>query len=399
MTEQLVTAARIPRGTCKLFGAIKALATIRKSVVLVHGPKGCVYHINYILGMRGDRPSEIYTTSLDERDIIFGAGEKLATAIEELDRSLRPDLLFVLSCCSSGIIGEDVGSAVRDAQAGSRVIGISAGGFEGDFHDGYRQTLCQLVDQLVPGPGIVAPRTVNLVGMLRAGPDLLELRHLLDGIGVSVNAVLTADATRRDLENLGRAALNIVVCEPSGRDAAELLLSRCGTPFIIQEIPIGREATSGFLAAVAERLEIAPAALPGDAGEIPDCRSLSTRRIAIVSGPTRAIALTRFLAGHGTAPRLIVVDFEGSSRDKLAQLLPPGSEVLIEPSHELIVEKLREHGIDLILGGMLELPIAKSLGIAHLDIMHGSQKTVGFTGAANLARLLCKEGRPGQGNK
>ena len=65
--------ARIPRGTCKLFGAIKALSTIQKSVILVHGPKGCVYHINYILGMRGDRPSEIYTTCLDEHDVIFGA--------------------------------------------------------------------------------------------------------------------------------------------------------------------------------------------------------------------------------------------------------------------------------------------------------------------------------------
>ena len=69
--------ARIPRGTCKLFGAIKALSTIKNSVILVHGPKGCVYHINYILGMRGDRPSEIYTTCLDEHDVIFGAEQKL----------------------------------------------------------------------------------------------------------------------------------------------------------------------------------------------------------------------------------------------------------------------------------------------------------------------------------
>jgi nitrogenase molybdenum-cofactor synthesis protein NifE len=48
----VLSTARIPRGTCKLFGAIKALSTIKKSVILVHGPKGCVYHINYIMGMR-----------------------------------------------------------------------------------------------------------------------------------------------------------------------------------------------------------------------------------------------------------------------------------------------------------------------------------------------------------
>lgn len=125
-------AVRIPRGTCKLFGAIKALSSIKKCAVLVHGPKGCVYHINYILGMRGDHPSEIYSTCLDEQDVIFGADHKLKTAIKDLDRELHPDLIAVLSCCASDIIGEDVQSAIRDTtttapvselmRAGSKVI-------------------------------------------------------------------------------------------------------------------------------------------------------------------------------------------------------------------------------------------------------------------------------------
>jgi len=51
----LKSAARIPRATCRLFGTIKALGNIKDSVILVHGPKGCVYHINYILGMRATK--------------------------------------------------------------------------------------------------------------------------------------------------------------------------------------------------------------------------------------------------------------------------------------------------------------------------------------------------------
>ncbi|RPI37546.1 MAG: hypothetical protein EHM53_10515 [Methanoregulaceae archaeon] len=218
----VIPAARIPRGTCTLFGAIKALGTIKNSVVLVHGPKSCVYPINYTLGMRGDRPPEIYTTALDEHDVIFGAGQKLKEAVIYLDRTLRPELLFVLSCCTSEIIGEDVGSAVRDTTTRARTIAISAGGFEGDFHTGYSETLCQLVRELVHKPGRTSPRTVNLVGMLRAGPDLAELRGLPGLTGVRTNAVLTADATREDLERPGYAALNIVLCEPSGKEAAIL---------------------------------------------------------------------------------------------------------------------------------------------------------------------------------
>jgi nitrogenase molybdenum-iron protein alpha/beta subunit len=341
--------------------------------------------------MRGDRPSEIYTTSLNEHDVIFGAEKKLVEAIYDLDRTLHPELLFVLSCCSSGIIGEDVGSAVRDTKTGARVIAISAGGFEGDFHEGYSETLCQLVTELVQKPDRVELRTVNLVGMLRAGPDLAELIRLLDGIGVKVNAALTADATRHDLEQLGRAALNIVLCEPSGKAAAELLRTRCGTPYIVEEIPIGYRATIRFLDLVADNLGIPAPSYPDICPDHPDFTSLREHNIAIASGPTRAISMTRFFAEYGIVPRLVIVDFDSPVLDKLKPLVHAYGEVLIEPSHELIVQKLREHAIDLFIGGMLEQPIAKSLGIEHVDMMHGSQKTVGFVGADNLARLCCKK--------
>jgi nitrogenase molybdenum-cofactor synthesis protein NifE len=387
-------AARIPRGTCKLFGAIKALSTIKKTVILVHGPKGCVYHINYILGMRGDRPSEIYTTCLDEHDVIFGAEQKLKEAIDYLDRALHPELMFVLSCCTSCIIGEDVGGAVLDTKTDSRAIAISAGGFEGDFHDGYSETLCQLVEQLVRKTNRIEPRTVNLIGMLRAGPDLAELRHMLGLIGVKVNAVLTADATREELERLGEAELNIVLCEPSGKEAAVLLRTLCGTPYILEEIPIGYHSTIRFLERVAENLGIPALVAPPEGPEmVPDDISLRNRHIAIVSGPTRAVSVTRFLAEYGVVPRLVVVDFDSSVQEKIKFLVHPAGEVLIEPNHELIVQKLKEHAIDLLIGGMLEQPIAKALSIEHIDIMHGSQKTVGFAGAHNLVRLCCKKGR------
>ncbi|MGA2912370.1 MAG: nitrogenase component 1 [Methanoregula sp.] len=389
----VIPAARIPRGTCKLFGAIKALSTIKKSVILVHGPKGCVYHINYILGMRGDRPSEIYTTCLDEHDVIFGAEQKLKEAIGDLDRTLRPELMFVLSCCTSCIIGEDVDSAVNDTQTDSRAIAISAGGFEGDFHEGYSETLCQLVEQLVQKTGRIESRTVNLIGMLRAGPDLAELRRMLGLIGVKVNAVLTADATREDLERLGEAALNIVLCEPSGKEAAILLQTLCGTPYIVEEIPIGFQSTTRFLERVAETLGIpAPVSPPGSPDPGPDIASLRHRHIAIVSGPTRAVSMTRFLAEYGVVPRLVVVDFDSSVQEKIKSLIHPPGEVLIEPPYELVVQKLKEHSIDLLIGGMLEQPIAQALAIEHIDIMHGSQKTIGFAGAHNLEQLLCKKG-------
>jgi len=98
--------------------------------------------------------------------------------------------------------------------------------------------------------------------------------------------------------------------------------------------------------------------------------------------------MTRFFRELGIEPRLIIVDFNSNISEKLGSLALTGCEILIEPSQDLIVQKLREHNIDLLIGGMMELPVAKALGIEHLDIMHGSQRTIGFDGAKNLMHLL-----------
>ena len=355
----------------------------------MHGPKGCVYHINYIMGMRGDKPSNVYSTCMDENDVIFGAEEKLKDAIAELDAELTPELLAVLSCCASSIIGEDVERAVQDVDTHAMVIGIESGGFEGDYRTGYSETLKRLVDVLVQDPDNIDRAAVNLIGMLRGGPDLKELKQLLALVGLRVNAVLTADATLQQIRDLGSAALNIVVCEATGRGAAELLEQKFGMPYIVEEIPIGYKATKHFLARVSAALgmcvnldHLLPK--PEQYEELP----ITDRRVAVIGGPTRAVSMTNFLSEIGIVPKLVVVDFDSNTKEKLDCLLGEGCEVLIEPEQEKILEKLDEMQIDLIIGGMLEKPMALSLGCDHIDMMHGSQKTLGFEGADNLITML-----------
>jgi nitrogenase molybdenum-iron protein alpha/beta subunit len=389
----------IPRSTCRLFGTIKTLSTVKKSAILVHGPKGCVYHINYIMGMSGDRPSAIYTTSLGEQDVIFGAEGKLTSAIEELDRRLSPDLIFVLSCCASSIIGEDVESACRAARSRARVIGFESGGFEGDHHTAYGETLSRLAEELSLPGGTPRPGSVNLVGMLRGGPDLRELKRVLSLAGIEVRGVLSADTTLGDLERLGEAALNIVVCEPAGRAAAELLEKKFGTPFIIEEFPIGARAAVSFLSHVTSALGLPfyPQCLarelgaedsppPGsDYSPDTDARPL---RVAVIGGPTRAIPMCRFLEDKGLEPVLLVVDFDAGTREKLAGLGIRGLEILVEPPQEEILSRLSALGVDLIVGGMAERPLASMLGISHIDMMHGSQRTACYAGERELLKAL-----------
>jgi len=389
----LKSAARIPRATCRLFGTIKALGNIKDSVILVHGPKGCVYHINYILGMRGDKTSNVYSTCMDEKDVIFGATEKLKSAIAELDHEFNPALIAVLSCCASSIIGEDVESVVREVQTNAKVLGIDSGGFEGDYRSGYSETLRRLVEVLVEPPRTRDKLSVNLIGLLRAGPDLKELKRVLALIGVRVNAVLTAGATVRQIEHIASARLNVVVCEATGKDAAEQLEEQFDMPYIIEELPIGHQATRRFLAHVANALGTSvdlDALCPAQVAVPP----VVGRRVAVIGGPTRAIAVTNFLKECGIEPALIVSDFDVNTAARLSELVSERCEVLIAPEHETILERCKAQRVDLIVGGMLERPIASRLGADHLDIMHGSEKTVGFAGADVLLKRLRGDEKP-----
>jgi light-independent protochlorophyllide reductase B subunit len=384
-------AVRIPRTTCRLFGAIKAVSTLKNTIILVHGPKGCVYHINYILGMRGDRPSEIYSTCLEEDDVIFGAEDRLENAINELDTIHSPDLIIVFSCCATSIIGEDVAAAVNASHARAKVIGIDTGGFEGDHTSGCSETLSRLATELsLPGQ-IRKPHAVNIIGMLRAGPDLRELLSILADAGVEVNAVLAADAGLGELERLGAACLNVVVCETTGKSAAEALERKFGTPYLISELPIGPGPTREFLNLVTGNLGIAWKPSPAAFQEItPDLR-LCSRNIAIVSGPTRAVSMTRFLTGIGIVPALIIIDIDSGNVDKINKLCGGKSRIMVQPDQEEIRRNLKDCSIDLLIGGMMEFPLCAELGIQHLDMMHGSEKTVGETGTRNLISVLSEK--------
>jgi nitrogenase molybdenum-cofactor synthesis protein NifE len=338
--------------------------------------------------MRGDKTSNVYSTCMDEKDVIFGAGEKLKSAIIELDDEFDPALIAVLSCCASSIIGEDVESVVKEVQTKAKVLGIDSGGFEGDYRSGYSETIRRLVEALVEPPRTRDKLSVNLIGLLRAGPDLRELKRVLALIGVRVNAVLTAGATVRQIELTASAALNVVLCEATGKDAAEQLEKQFDMPYIIAELPIGYEATSRFLALVADALGVSldlDATLPTHHVEAPE---IMGKRVAVIGGPTRAISVTNFLKEYGVEPALVVSDFDVNTAARLSGLVSERCEVLIAPEHEIILERCKAQHIDLILGGMLERPIASRLGIAHLDIMHGSEKTVGFAGADALLKRL-----------
>ena len=140
-----------PYRTCKLFGALRVVLGIQDAIALVHSPRGCVYNLRYLLGVRGAKTDRILTTEMDEKDVIFGGESRLKKAIIEVDRNYKPNLIAILTSCASSIIGEDIELVARELNVNARLLPIHSGGFEGDQIDGYKEALKRVVDLITEG--------------------------------------------------------------------------------------------------------------------------------------------------------------------------------------------------------------------------------------------------------
>lgn len=206
-----------PMHTCKLFGAIKTILGIKNAIPIVHGPVGCAYHMRYLLTLRGGSKVKICSTQLSQEDVVFGAEKKLKDTIVKVDKYYKPDLIAVLTSCSTSIIGEDVFRVVKEIknEINAEIIAVSAGGFEARQNEGYEDTIMTLIKELVKPCKKSDKPLINFIGMYRGGPDLKHLKNELKKMGIGVNCVLTSGCNIREIRNLTKANLNYSFCDIS----------------------------------------------------------------------------------------------------------------------------------------------------------------------------------------
>lgn len=403
--------------TCKLFGVIRAVLGIKGAVPLIHGPIGCYYHIKYLLSLRSGKPVRILSTEMDQNDVVFGAEDKLLQKILEADEKYSPQLITVLSSCASSIIGENIDKIIDKAEddVNADLITINSGGFEGSQIEGYRECLTVLIDLMEPSQGEDPDKTqredankredesyedfmerevsINLVGQYRGGPDLKILKEYFDKLNINLNCVLTAGCTWEEVKRVPRASLNISMCEASGVEPCELMENRFDIPFLQETLPMGVEATSNYLKQICNKLNRRYIFAGDEKRAKKELQKylpyLKDRKVVIVAGATRAIALTEFLSQLDMEPVLVCLDFEGKytdhKLDKIVKKYKIHPLILKQPEYAEILDKSKILKPDIIFGGMGEIGISTELELPLIDVMHSQEITFGFDGAVRLA--------------
>lgn len=125
---------------CNARNAFCQLAMIKDAAIVNHAPVGCAgdffgFNFVYRVGQmeRNLEPAvgRYFNTCIEEKDMVFGAAEKLKFTVREAYRRVNPNAIFVTTSCASGIIGEDVGQVTDDLteELGIPVVACACEGF------------------------------------------------------------------------------------------------------------------------------------------------------------------------------------------------------------------------------------------------------------------------------
>jgi nitrogenase molybdenum-iron protein alpha/beta subunit len=256
-----------PRTACALAGALSAIGNLPGVIPIIHSPLGCggnlansvAFGAGYLGGgycSGGAAPS----TGVTETEIVFGGTDRLGEQIKNTLELIDGELYVVATGCMTEMIGDDAAGIVSGFRDdGNPILAISTPSFKGDSYHGYGIVLDGIFNRYLPKAEKKNPRLVNLFGLVPGYDpffrgDLEEIARLLSALGLEANTFFTPGQTFDNLASAPSAALNIVLSRVWGTELAERFEERHGTPYIVADLPIGPEATDGFLRAVSQRL-------------------------------------------------------------------------------------------------------------------------------------------------
>jgi nitrogenase molybdenum-iron protein alpha/beta subunit len=278
--------------------------------------RGCEY--------RGVPLEPTSCTAQNEADVVYGGEGKLLEAVREADERYHPDLIVILSCCCSGIIGDDVETIaeIAEGEVNARVLAIRSEGFGGDFRSGYEDAFRALMDLMEPR-GEVMKGTINIIGA-REGPtytewneDLNEIERLVRAVGVEISGILCGGCTVEQIRRAPSAEINASWCYDWGQKLGDLMEARFGIPYARTGQPYGPALTEEWIMGVAVPLgvedrarEVIDAEMAGVARELDTLRRFFDGKTALIEiseypGPIRALSLATMAREFGAHPVVI----------------------------------------------------------------------------------------------
>jgi nitrogenase molybdenum-iron protein alpha chain len=224
---------------CSSGNALCQLVMIQDAVVINHAPLGCSadfsdFNFTNRVGQRKRnfklRNARLLSTNLEEKDTIYGGGEKLKTTIEEAFNRFNPKAIFITASCASGIIGDDIETIAEDAEKKFKipVVYIPCEGFKSKmWTTGFDAAYHGIIRKIVKPPVKKQKDLINVINFW--GSDIFT--DLFGKIGLRPNYIVPF-STIEQLQKMSEAAATVQICPTLGTYLAAALEQEYG----VQEV-------------------------------------------------------------------------------------------------------------------------------------------------------------------
>ena len=370
-------------------GAMRIATAMRGVHYVLHAPQGDTYAdlLFTMIERRGERPPVTYTT-FQARDLGGDTAELFKTAVRDAHARFAPEAMIVGASCTAELIQDDPAGLAKAIDLPIPVIPLDLPSYQKKESWGAAETFFQLVRTLAPRThpaGVEAPHArpalegrrplCNILGPTALGfhhrDDLIEIRRLLETLGVDINVVAPLGATPSDLRRLPDADFNVMLYPEIADTTARWLERNHGQP-VVRTIPLGVGGTRDFIAEVVRLTGIdAAPALMGDPSHLPwwsrsvDSNYLTGKRVFVFGEANRAIAAAR-VASEELGFEVVGL---GAYNREFAREVRAAAEIygvtpLITDDYLAVERAVAELQPELVLGTQMERHIAKRLKIA-----------------------------------
>ena len=361
-------------------GAMRVATAMEDLHYVLHAPQGDTYaDLLFTMIERRDRRPPVTYTTFQARDLGSDTAELFKTAARDAYERFQPQAMIVGASCTAELIQDDPGGLARALALPIPVIPLDLPSYQKKETWGAAETFYALVRNLAAKPADErapgAPPSCNILGPTALGfrhrDDLVEVRHILDRLGVAVNVVAPLGATPADLARLPQADFNVVLY-PEIAGVAAAWLEKTHRQPAARVAPVGLNATREFIREVARLAGVDPAPALDD----PSSRSgwwsrsvdstyLTNKRVFVFGEANRAIAAARVareelgfeVVGLGAYNR----EF---AREVRAAAETYGLTALVTDDYLEVERAIAEAQPELVLGTQMERHIAKRLRIA-----------------------------------
>ncbi|MDN5325665.1 MAG: nitrogenase molybdenum-iron protein beta chain [Moorella sp. (in: firmicutes)] len=397
-----------PNRTCMPLGAMWAVLGVHGAIPFVQGAQGCTTYVRYTFCRVFKEPATIATASFHEDAAVFGGRRNLIEGIRNLVVRYWPELIGVVTTCSSEIIGDDMVSFLKMARANLRkeigpekadripIVLVNTPSFAGSHVDGYDRASRAFVETLATTRDKPSEKVNIIPGLLYPG-DIREIKHLLRHMGIEgivlfdisdpLDAPLQPPVSLpykppggtpvEDIRDMANSLATFALQPHAGQAGARYLERKFGVRAVVGPPPIGIQGTDVFLKTLRELTgKPIPESLLQERGRLVDSLAdtfhhTMMKKVAIMGDPDVVLGVTRFVLEMGMEPVALAGGTASKTFDHdveaiLAEAGYAGDPPLVVNGGDLLEfeEYLKQlPRLDLVIGNSRAVDIAKELQV------------------------------------